>query len=225
MRRRYVTIALLIALVLLLLLLTRKSIADRLKKVSRKLSPAKHGQALTRTTPDSTGKIPAPPDGLRKQAEAVRGKPITADAFALALMLASEGLDDTWKKRQFRAWVAHNDLRELRKRFGWKDLTKLFTYSIRGGQNGFFGKQEKGRRYDTSRVLFTSTLDDAEKLLESFANGPDPTGGATKFIDVRALGQQPGTEGKTLASIEKDWGLKGRLVEGDFYVFGGRAIV
>lgn len=219
MHRQYVKIAVLIALVCLLLLLTRKAIAAKVLKVS-----ANHGKALMRISPDSTGKIPAPPDGLRKQAEVIRGKSISTDAFALALMLSSEGLHDTWKKRQYRAWVAHNDLKELRKRFGWKDLTKLFTYSTRGEQNGFFGKQEKGRRYDTSRVLYSSVLDDAEKLLESFASGQDPTHGATKFIDVKALGKQPGTEGKTLASIEQDWGLKGRLVEGDFYVFGGKAV-
>lgn len=212
MHRKYIIVA---VLVILLLLLTSKAVA--------KVSSSNFGILLTRITPDSTGKIAASPDALRKQAEVLRGKPISAQAFALALMLSSEGLRDTWKKRQARAWVAYNDLTELRKRFGWKDFTKLFSYSTRADQNGFFGKQEKGRRYDTSRLLYSSILDEAEKLLESFERGSDPTGGATKFIDVKALGKQPGTEGKTLASVEKEWGLKGRQVEDDFYVFGGKA--
>lgn len=211
MHRKYVAIT---VLVVVLVLITRKVKA---------VVSTNFGKALTRISPDATGKIAAPVDGLRRQAEALRGKPISADAFALALMLSSEGLHDSWKKRQYRAWVAYNDLTELRKRFGWKDFTKLFTYSTRADQNGFFGKQEKGRRYDTSRTLYETVLNDAEKLLASFASGQDPTKGATKFIDVKGLGRQPGTEGKTLASIEQEWGLKGRLVEGDFYVFGGTA--
>lgn len=185
------------------------------------LKTSKLGTRLTRVTVDSTGKIPVDPDALRKQAEVLRGKPISAEAFALGLMLGSEGPSDSAKARRARAWVARNDLLELKARFGWKNFTKLFAYSNRDGQNGFFGLQEKGRRYATWAPLYSGILDDAEKLLIEFATGKDPTGGATKFVDVNALGKQPGTEGKTLASIEKDWGMKGRNVEKDLYVFGG----
>lgn len=183
----------------------------------------RRGKKLTLVLPDSTGKILATPEAMRKQAEELLGRAIDSEAFALALMLSSEGLSDSWIKRRARAWVAFNDLKGLRKAFGWKSYEKLFTYSNMAGQNGHFGKQEKGRRYDTSRPLYESVLNDAEGLLAAFKNGNDPTGGATKFIDVKALGRQPGTEGKTLASVEKEWGLKGRQVEDDFYVFGGNA--
>jgi hypothetical protein len=185
------------------------------------ISLATLGKKLTRVPVDASGKIPIAPATLKAQAEKALGRPISADAFALAKMLASEGFRDTPLKRSARAWVAHNDLKALRKQFGWKDFTKLFSYSRKADQNGFFGLQEKGRRYATWADVNEGHIKDAENLIDSFALGSDPTGGATKFVDENALGKQPGTEGKTIASLEKQWGLKGRKIDNsDFYVFG-----
>lgn len=187
------------------------------------LVTSKRGRKLTVTPLDASGKIPVSPEQYRREGEKTLGRAISPNAFALALMLASEGPDDKLIERRSRAWVAYNDLEILRKRFGWKDFTKLFSYSTLAAQNGFFGKQEKGRRYATYAPLYEGILYDAEQLLIEFITIPDPTGGAHKFVDLRALGVQPGTEGKTLASIEKDWGLKGRPVPGSksqLHLFG-----
>jgi hypothetical protein len=190
------------------------------------LTLSKRGKKLTTTSVDPSGKVPLSPDAYRKEAEKNLGRAIDPNAFALALMLSAEGLSDNLLSRRIRSWIAFNDLRDLRKAFGWPDFTRLFTFSQNKGQNGFFGEQEKGRRYATGRGLYEGVLKDAETLIKEFESGEDPTNGATKFVDLNALGIQPGTKGMTLASIEKRWGLKGREVvggNGDLYIFGGKA--
>lgn len=187
---------------------------------------ASRGKRLTNAPPDASGRIPLSPDALVAQAERNLGRSIDPDVFALAKMLASEGGRDGPRAREARAWVAFNDLRAMEKRHGWRSFTKLFTYSNRQEQNGFFGLQNKGRRYGSKAEVYEGHIYDAEALMEAFTTSPDPTGGATKFADSKSLGGvQPGTEGKTIASLEKDWGLKARLVpgSGDLYIFGGRA--
>lgn len=181
------------------------------------------GRKVSNAQADATGKVPLLPKEVVAQVARNLGRPVTDDAVALAKMLASEGYRDTPLKRSARAWVAYNDLAELRRRFGWKDFTRLFTFSTQRNQLGYFGAQEKGRRYATNADIYEGHILDAETLIASFATGNDPTNGATKFVDENALGKQPGTEGKTLASIEAAWGLKGRRLDNsDFYVFGGR---
>lgn len=191
------------------------------------LTLSKRGKKLTTTGVDATGKVPLSPDAYRKEAEKNLGRAIAPNAFALGLMLTAEGLRDNLLSRRVRAWIARNDLIGLQKAFGWQDLTRLFTFSQIKSQNGFFGLQEKGRRYATGAGLYEGPLTDAEVLIAEFESGADPTGGATKFVDLNALGVQPGTEGKTLASIEKDWKMTGRQVvggNGDLYIFGGKAV-
>ena len=179
------------------------------------------GKKLTNNPVDSTGKIPVQHSELKANAEKALGRAISDDAFALAKMFASEGPSDSVLKRRARAWVAYNDLQALKKQFGWKNFVKLFTYSNIASQNGFYGLQEKGRRYASWGDVYEGFVTDAESILQEFSNPLlDPTKGATKFVDEKALGKQPGTEGKTIASLEKQWGLKGRRIDNsDFYVF------
>ena len=185
---------------------------------------ATRGKKVSNAQADATGRVTLSPAELVAQVSQNLGRPVTGDAVALAKMLASEGYRDTPLKRSARAWVAFNDLAELRRRFGWRDFTRLFTFSTQRNQLGFFGNQEKGRRYATHADIYEGHILDAETLIASFAAGNDPTNGATKFIDEKALGKQPGTEGKTLASIEAAWGLKGRRLDNsDFYIFGGKS--
>lgn len=185
---------------------------------------ATRGKRLTNAAVDSTGKIPVSPGALLAQAETALGRRIHPNAFALAKMFASEGPRDSGKMREARGWVAYNDLKSLEKRIGWKDFTRMFTFSTRADQNGFFGQQNKGRRYGTSKDVYEGHVLDAEALIRAFEVGPDPTRGATKFVDEGSLGGvQKGTEGNTVKSLEKDWGLKARLVANGLYIFGGKA--
>ena len=189
---------------------------------------AKRGRRLTTTKPGANGAIATSPEALRAEAARVLGRSVSQEAYSLARMLASEGSSDNAVGRRVRAWVLHNDWRSLQGRHSesrWPTLTSVLTYSTQQGENGLYGEQA-GRRFSTARDPYEGDLSDAEALLTEFFRGSDPTAGATKFIDLEALGKQAGTQGKTLASIEKDWGLKGRLVADagrQLYIFGGAA--
>lgn len=186
---------------------------------------AKRGRRLTTTSLRPDGAVAVPPETLRAQAELVLGRAVSMEAYSLARMLTSEGNSDNVVTRRARAWIAYNDLKhDVGKRLPslFRNFTDLFTYSTVKTEKGLYGDQ-RGRRYATIRDPYEGDLIDAEALLQEFGTGSDPTGGATKWVDVPALGKQPGTEGKTLASIEKEWGLKGRELAGardGFVVFG-----
>lgn len=182
---------------------------------------AARGRKLSQSTTNANGTVSPAPEALRAQAEKTLGRSVSMTAYALARMLYSEGGRDTVIKRRVRAWVLWNDWKKLRKANGparWPTLESVLVFSISKGENNQFGDQ-RGRRYATPLDPYEGDLTDAEALLREFASGKgDPTNGATKFVDEKALGKQPGTEGKTLASLERDWGGKFRHVEGDLYV-------
>lgn len=185
------------------------------------LTRAPRGKRLSSCTTNPNGTVSPPPEALRLQAETAMGRSVSMTAYAVARMLRSEGGSDTNIKRRVRAWVLWNDFQKLRKANGparWPTLESVLVFSISKGENGVFGDQ-RGRRYATPLDPYEGDLIDAEAFIREFAAGKgDPTAGATKFVDKNALGKQPGTEGKTLASLEKDWGGKFRHVEGDLYV-------
>lgn len=190
---------------------------------------AKKGRRLTRTVLLPNGaaalpgaSVPVAPEVLRAEAAKVLGRPVSMTAYALARMLGSEGVRDTASKRRVRAWVLYNDWQKLRTQHGparWPTLESVLVFSQQKAENGFFGDQA-GRRFATSLDPYEGDFIDAEQFLKDFASGRSPIGTATKFVDEKALGVQKGTQGKTLASLEKEWGGKFRHIEGDLYVMG-----
>jgi len=181
---------------------------------------SKKGKRLSTGKPGPGGVVTNTPEELRQQAERVMGRKVSMSAYALARVLWSEGASDSANARKVRGWILFNDWKKLQKQHGsarWPTLESVVLFSNQKGENGFFGEQA-GRRFSTARDPYEGDLLDAEALIASFRVGPDPTRGATKFVDTKALGKQKGTEGKTLASLEKAWGGKFVHVEDDLWV-------
>jgi hypothetical protein len=157
------------------------------------------GDRLTYTTLDGSGIVgiknadetitPVDPDDLVAQASAVMGRPISADAYALARMARSEGID----AGELRIHVALNDLADLndRRGFGWS-AADLITYSTDSAARGHFG-QQLHRRYASPQDPYQGDIILAEKVLADHAAGVDPTQGAIKFVDKSSFGVQAGT--------------------------------
>jgi len=127
----------------------------------------------------SAGTAAPSAEELRAQAEMAVGQPVDLDAYALARMIRSEAdqkLAATAPvSRLLRAHVAWNDAQQ----HGWS----LFETVTHG--RGTFGEQA-GRRYSTARDPYQNDLEIAESVIESrAAGGPDPTSGATKFVNTR----------------------------------------
>jgi hypothetical protein len=184
------------------------------------------GARLTDAPAGADGVVYVSPEELAAIAGGVMGRAVTADAYALARMIRSEGADEGY----LRAHVALNDLRHL----GWSSLVYLMTFSTNPSARGWFGAQWTAataapggitsvRRYATSRDPYQADLVAAEQALAERAAGFDPTDGAEKFVDRSSFGAQSGT-GSYAALVER-WGKEG-LVPGsvagasdDFVVF------
>jgi len=183
-------------------------------------SSKKNGKRLSTGKLGAGGVVTTSPEELRQQAEKVLGRKVSMSAYALARVLWSEGAHDSANARKVRGWVLYNDWQKLRKQHGaarWPTLESVVLFSNQKGESGLFGEQA-GRRFSTARDPYEGVFMDAEALIKAFRTGPDITGGATKFVDTKSLGKQKGSEGKTLASLEKEWGGKFRHVEEDLWV-------
>jgi hypothetical protein len=146
---------------------------------------------------------------------------------ALARMMASEGRKEV--DMIARGWVAINDARKttggnvFRVITLRRDWTGIGTGGKRVTQkrSGFFGEQSSGGRYSTSKPSTPATRALADKLLRGII--PDPTGGATRFVDAGAFGKQRGT--RTFAAVDAAWqaeGFRRRQIPGaksDFFVY------
>jgi len=179
------------------------------------------GQRLTHTSADADGVIQDDPAALVAAASAVMGRPISAQAYALARMGRSEGVDGM----EHRMHVALNDLAELRARYPgtYPDLEQLMIHSKNPISDGRFSKQGLGKRYATTRDPYQGDYELALRVITDHGSGIDPTGGAVKFVDKDSFGVQEGTS--SYASLIARWageGLEPSNVEGasdNFVVF------
>lgn len=150
------------------------------------------GSRLTHTSLDDDGVIQDDPGALVNAAAAVVGRDVSADAYALARMGRSEGVDGM----AFRMFVALNDLDELQQHYGthvYSGVAALMLHSKNALSDGRFSEQGLGKRYATPRDPYEGDLLLAEQVIARHAAGEDPTGGAVKFVDKDSFGVQPGT--------------------------------
>ena len=173
------------------------------------VTAVQRGKKLTSSTLGPNGIIVEDPAALAKAAG------LSMDANAVARMLRSEGGGGSATEKAARAWVARNDAK------AFKSVFDCLTFRRDFGR-GRFGEQGAGRgRYATSKDPYE---DDAHIAVEVLAGRiPDPTRGATKFVDKSAFGKQPGT--RTYEAVAAEWGREGYVpasvpgVDPDFVVF------
>lgn len=149
------------------------------------------------------GVVTESPDDLVAQASSVVGYDVDPDLYALARMGRSEGVDGM----AYRMHVALNDLAELQRTYGtrvYSSLSALLTHSKVARADGHFSQQYLGKRQASSKDPYVGDLRLAEQVCDERAAGVDPTGGATKFVDVDAFTSQPGAD-KTYDEVLAEW--------------------
>lgn len=181
------------------------------------------GNQLSQSTL-SSGIVEELPSVLVDMATAVLGFNADPDAYSLARMGRSEGVDGM----EYRMHVALNDLAALQAQYGtgvYSSITALMTHSrntntitlpdgSKIGPNGRYSAQNEGKRYSTAHDPFEGDYALAQKVMADNAAGTDPTGGATKFVDKSGpfYVNDPST-GKTVetdyAGIVAAWGAQG----------------
>jgi hypothetical protein len=179
------------------------------------------GQRLTHTSADADGVIQDDPEALVAAASAVMGRPLSPQAYALARMGRSEGVDGM----EYRMHVALNDLGELRERYPgtYPDLEQLMIHSKDARSDGRFSAQGLGKRYATTRDPYEGDYQLALAVIADHGAGIDPTGGAVKFVDRDSFGVQEGTG--SFDDLRERWagdGLEASKLEGasdNFIVF------
>jgi hypothetical protein len=147
------------------------------------------GARLTYGTLGDDGIVAEDPAELVAAASLVMGREISTDAYALARMARSEGID----AGALRIHVALNDLADLndRRGFGWS-ASDLITYSTDSDARGHFGIQLH-RRYASTQDPYQGDVVLAEGTMAEHARGADQTLGAIKFVDKSSFGVQAGT--------------------------------
>jgi hypothetical protein len=185
------------------------------------LNTFERGARLTHTALDDNGVIPDDPDALVANAGLVLGRQPSSNAYALARMGRSEGVDGM----EFRMHVALNDLDELHAHYPgtYRDVAALMLHSKNTLSDGHFSQQGLGKRYATSRDPYEGDYNLALAVMADHAAGVDPTGGAVKFVDKDSFGVQEGADSyeATAASWASD-GLEPATLEGasdNFVVF------
>ena len=157
---------------------------------------------LTNAQLDSAGQCVASPEDLASQAGATLGSPVTVEEYALARMCACESLAGTKGSdadKIARIWVALNDAAQT----AGGDIVACLT-----GGNGF-GPQGGLRKYATGR---RDPTDYHLTLVRLCRNGatPDPTGGATHFMDKYGFADSEGTwDSARYAQVVSQWQGKG----------------
>lgn len=164
------------------------------------------GRRLT-TSParNDAGRVTDTPEKLLAEAQALLGRAISMDAYALARMVRSEGGNGPVPEKQARVWVALND----------RDAHRWSTLYTIAGPTGLFGPQ-RGWRYASGSDPYENDLYLAEAVLAGQL--ADNTGGATKFVDIDSFGVQEGTG--SYEDLVERWGKDGLA---PFEVEGARA--
>lgn len=155
----------------------------------------------------SSGVVNESVDELLAQASSTLGFDADADTYALARMGRSEGVDG----EEYRMHVALNDLAQLQETYGsnvYSSLLALMIHSKVAAADGHFSQQSLGKKYATTRDPYVGDYQLAQKVFADRANGLDPTGGATKFVDKSSFRAQPGAT-KTYDQVVADWAAEG----------------
>lgn len=135
---------------------------------------------LTDADQDGAGNCIASPEQLAEDASATLGSPISVEEYALARMCACESLSarrgGSDEDKYARIWVALNDA----SRNNAGNILQCLT----GGH--YFGPQGSQRKYSTGHP--DGGVDPTDRhlaLVRACLSGatPDPTGGATHFMD------------------------------------------
>jgi hypothetical protein len=164
------------------------------------------GKKLTSGHMGPGGVIKESPESLRKMASVAYGSEISADVYALARMLRSEGN----AQGALRVHVLLNDL----KGFPYAHTPfEMATYSTDPARRGKFGEQYTApgegftvankRRYATSKDPYAGDVDLALSALNEYRQGIDRAQGASKFIDKSSMGKQAGT--RSFAAVNQEW--------------------
>lgn len=173
------------------------------------MTPINPPDPLTKTFLDPRGIVYQSPTMIRGQAQTALGRQITPDASALARMLASETDPRHPETAILRAHIALNDQADLNARRGWRwTVEDLISYSTMPAHNHLFGQQRYGRRYASDKDYGEPLLLAAEKAIQDHHMGIDPTGGALKFIDRRAMGGVQAGTGSFDAKVV-EWAKEG----------------
>lgn len=138
------------------------------------------GQHLTSSTL-TDGVVVETPAELEAAAANVLGFVPDSDAYALARMGRSEGVDGM----AFRMHVALNDLDNLRAHYPstYPTVAALMTHSKVARADGHFSAQNLGKRYSTARDPYEFDYALAQQVQQEHDQGIDPTGGAAHFVD------------------------------------------
>jgi len=154
----------------------------------------------------SEGVVLETPAELQSRAAAVLGFMPDADTLALARMGRSEGVDGM----AFRMHVLLNDLDNLRAHYPstYGSVVALLTHSKVARADGHFSAQGLGKRYSSAKDPYEGDYALAAQVLEEHAQGIDPTGGATKFVDRDGPLYVDGQRA-TFDELAASWGREG----------------
>lgn len=137
---------------------------------------------------------------LAAQAAAVVGRDVAPDAYALARVCRSE---EGRAGQMAKVYLCHVMLNQA----GGGDVVATIQAHNTSARNGHFGEQISGA-VSSVQDPYESDLNAAEYALAQRAQGDDPTGGATNFVDRRAFGVQAGTG--SFADLVARWGASGK---------------
>lgn len=164
------------------------------------------GKRLSHGLANDAGIVPDDPQALADAASDVMGREVSLDAYSLARMGRSEGVDGM----EYRMHVACNDLEALQAHFGtgvYSSLTALMLHSKIPVADGHYSSQRWGKRYATTRDPYEGDLLLAEAVLADRAAGIDKAAGATKFVDVTSFGAQEGAD--SYDAVLAEWSSHG----------------
>lgn len=160
------------------------------------------GQQLTTATVDGSGVVAESADELAAQASAVLGRPVTAEAQALARVCRSE---EGRAGQRAKTYLCHVMLNQANA--SGRGVVDTIEAHNTASRNGHFGAQISGA-VASGADPYESDLNAAEVALAEAAQGIDPTGGATNFVDRRAFGVQAGSG--SFDDLVASWGASGK---------------
>lgn len=160
------------------------------------------GDRLSRCTLTDDGIVVESAAELVAQAVAVVGHDVNVDAYSLARMVRSEESSAGQIAKNYLCHVMMNQADAL----GW-GITQVIQFHTTSTRANRYGKQISGRVASASDP-YEADLAVAEHSLAERAQGLDPTGGATNFVDKRAFGVQAGTG--SFEDLVSRWAVEGK---------------
>lgn len=145
------------------------------------------GKRLSVCTVNASGVVAESAEDLTAQAAAVVGRAVDLDAYSLARMVRSEEGRAGQIAKVYLCHVMLNQARAL----GWS-VTGTIEFHTTPSRADHYGSQTSGR-VASGADPYESDLAAAEYAQAQRAQGIDPTGGASNFVDQRAFGVQAGT--------------------------------